>query len=207
MRHYEKILIWENKRRITRLKEFRLCTIEYFDNSHSQWGVDKRIEEPKARTARSEINRIIDDIHKIMTNSGIYPLFIWTPPPVIGGHVRKIDIVQNIFNLQGYDIDPNFILDCVDRSIGVYEQNQSAALIRTLNPFFYIGVLIGWIVELPFLALAKLGLDRGKAESSTLGKFIKGVLYLITVIAALLTTLQLLGYLDPVKVFLDGLIK
>ena len=115
--------------------------------------------------------------------------------------------MQNIFNLQGYDIDPDFILDCVDRSIGVYEQNQSAALIRTLNPFFYIGVLIEWIVELPFLALAKLGLDRGKAESSTLGKFIKGVLYLITVIAALLTTLQLLDYLEPVKVFLDRFIK
>lgn len=207
MRHYEKILIWENKRRILRLEEFRSLIVEYFNNSHVYRRAEERTEEPNAQVARVKIHRSMEEIHKIIVFSNINPLIIWSPPPMIGGNTKHIYPIQNFFNLHRFDLGCNDILGFVDRSIGIYELNQSAALIRTLNPFFYIGRLIEWIVELPFLALAKLGLDRGRAESSILGKFIKGMLYLITVIAALLTTLQLLGYLDPVKVFLDGLIK
>ncbi len=99
------------------------------------------------------------------------------------------------------------VLDYIDRSIGIYERNHSAAVIRTINPFFYIGWLVEFIVELPFLAIAKLGLDRKKAESSMLGRIIKGILYLITVIAALLTILQLLDILEPVKIFFQEFLK
>lgn len=207
MRHYEKILIWENKRRILRLEEFRSLIVEYFNSSHVYQRAQERSEEPSAQVARVKIHRSMDEIHEIIVCSNINPLIICSPPPAIGGNTKHIYPIQNFFNLHRFDLGCNNILDFIDRSIGTYEYNQFAALIRTINPLFYIGFLFEWVAELPFVALAKLGLDRGKAESSLLGKFIKGVLYLITVIAALLTTLQLLGYLEPVKVFLDGFIK
>lgn len=172
---------------------FVLSTI---NNSHAKWGINERIEEPIAQKARLKINRTIDETHKIMISSG-------TPPPALGGYVRQMDIVQNIFNLQGCDINPNLILDCIDRAIGIYERNHSDAFIRTINPFFYIGRLIELVTEPPFLVLAKLGLDRRKTESSTLGRMVKGILYLITVIAALLTILPLLDILEPVKEFIQ----
>lgn len=62
------------------------------------------------------------------------------------------------------------------------------------------------LVETPFIFIGKLGLNREKAEGSLIGRLIKGVLYLITVVAAFLTILHLLDLLDPVKLFLNELI-
>ena len=63
------------------------------------------------------------------------------------------------------------------------------------------------ISELPFIAIGKLGFNKQKAESSVIGRLVKGILYLIIVIAALLTILQLLELLEPVKQFTHELIS
>jgi len=44
-----------------------------------------------------------------------------------------------------------------------------------------------------------MGFNRTKAESSTIGRIIKGVFYLITVLAAAFTILYYLGYMESVK--------
>ena len=169
--------------------------------------VDGRIEEEGAREARVKINRIMDETHDIILYSGINPTLTWTPPPAVGGYVRNVDLIQNIFNLHGYRIGANEVLDFIDRAIGVYETNHRSSFIRAFNPFFYIGLVFDAIADLPFIAIGKLGFNREKAESSVMGRLIKGVLYLITVIAALLTILQLLDYLEPVKKFVHELVS
>ena len=97
-------------------------------------------------------------------------------------------------------------MDFLDRSIGIYESNRIPSIFRTLNPLFYIGIIFDALVEIPFIFIGKLGLNREKAESSLVGKLVKGALYLITVVAAFLTILQLLDLLDPVKQFINELI-
>lgn len=207
MRYYKKILIWENKRRILKLEQFRSLIVEYFNNSHVYRRAEERNEEPSAQVARVKINRNMEEVHEIIIRSNIQPLILWSPPPTVGGYTKHIYPIQNFFNLHRFDLGHNDILGFIDRSIGIYERNQSAAIIRTINPFFYMGLLIEWIAELPFLAIDKLGLDRGKAESSILGRLVKGILYLITVIAALLTILQLLEFLEPLKIFLKNFFR
>ena len=199
MKYYTKILFWENNRRLDKLVEFRNLVIEYFNNSRADWMVDARIEEKTARDARVKINRVMDKTHDIILHSGINPTLTWTPPPAVGGYVRNVDLIQNIFNLHGFQIGADEVLDFIDRAIGIYESNHKSSLIRTFNPFFYIGLVFDAISELPFIAIGKLGFNRRKAESSVIGRLVKDVLYSITAVAALLTILQLLDFLEPVK--------
>jgi hypothetical protein len=165
-----------------------------------------RIETDAAKTARIKINRTVDETHNIILHSGINPILTWSPPPAVGGYVRNIDLIQNIFNLHAFQIRADLILDFIDRAIGIYESNHKSALIRIFNPFFYLGLAFDLIAELPFIAIGKLGFNRKKAESSIAGRMIKGILYLITVMAAFLTILNLLGFLDHVKQVVHELI-
>ncbi|HZF69432.1 hypothetical protein, partial [Sulfuricurvum sp.] len=129
-----------------------------------------------------------------------------TPPPAVGGYAKRVDLIHNIFNLHSFQIPADAVIDIIDRAIGRYEINYKPALIRVINPFYYLGMLFDVIIELPFIALGKVGFNREKAESSVLGKIVKGTLYLITVIAAFLTILQLLDFLDPFKLFIHELL-
>src|SRR5699024_5865324 len=142
MSYYKKILVWENNRRINKLIEFQGLVVEYFNNSRVEWMADERNEEEPARIARYKINRMMDEAHEIILYSGINPSITWSPPPAVGGYVRNIDLIQNVFNLHGFQIGVREVLDFIERSIGIYERNHSASLIRTLNPLFYIGRVI-----------------------------------------------------------------
>ncbi len=201
MKPYNKITIWENNRRLVKLIKFRELVLKYFNNSRVEWMVDERIEEPEALRARVEINRLMDEIHNIILYSGINPSIRWTPPPAVGGYIQNVDLIQNIFNIHRFQISPNNVLDFIDRSIGVYEYNHTRALIRTLNPLFYLSIFFDWVSELPFIFIGWLGFNREKAELSLIGRLMKGLLYLVTVIASALTILQLLGYLHPARQF------
>lgn len=206
MKFYTRILVWENKRRLDKLIKFRKLIIEYFRNSRAELVVAERIEEEAARAARVKINRVIDETHSIILHSGIIPTLRYTPPPEVGGYVQKIDVIQNIFNLGGFQIGANPLLDFIDRAIGIYESNHKSALLRTFNPLFYLGWVLDVISDLPFIAIGKLGFNREKAESSVIGRLVKALFYLITVVAAFLTTLQLLGFWGPVKLFVHELL-
>ena len=197
MRHYTKILVWENNKRLKKLKYFRELIIEYFNN---------HTNTVAANMARKKINRSMNLVHSIVLQSGTNPIYTWRAPPTAGGYSAKIDLISNIFNLDDYFTEYELVLDLIDRSIGIYESNAKSALIRIFNPFFYVGLVFDFISDLPFIALGKLGFNRQKARSSTMGRRVKGVLYLITVFAAFLTILHLLEFLAPVKRFVHNLL-
>lgn len=201
MRHYKKILVWENSRRLENLYMLRELVLQYFNNSRAELMMGARIEEQAASEARVKINRIIDEAHDIILYADINPSITWSPPPAVGGYIRNIDLIQNIFNLEQFQITGNEVLDFIDRTIGIYEANNRSAALRVINPFFYLALLFDTISELPFFAIEKLGFNRKKAESSSIGKLVKGVLYLITVAAGFLTILELLGFIEPVKAY------
>ena len=115
-------------------------------------------------------------------------------------HYTKILLIDR------FRIEANDVLNFIDRSIEIYESNHKSAIARTFNPFFYLGLLFDTILELPFIAIGKLGFNRQKMEESAIGRLFKGVLYLITVVAAFLTILQLLDLLGPVKQFVHELL-
>ncbi|MFW6122386.1 MAG: hypothetical protein ACOC80_16010 [Petrotogales bacterium] len=102
----------------------------------------------------------MEETHTIILHSGINSIIVWTPPPAVGGYVKKVDVIQNIFNLHDFQIGSDTVLDYIDRAIGIYEYNRKPSLRRTFNPLFYIGLLFEAISELPFIAIDKLGFNR-----------------------------------------------
>ena len=205
MRHYTRILIWENKRRLNELRKFRSLMIRYFNNSRVGFG-GGRVEESAAKEARREINRLRDEIHSIILNSGIDPIFSWTPPSAVGGDETEIDLIEEIFDLDQFDIGPNNVLGLIDRAIREYDSNRKSAFIRTFNPFFYLGRALDVITDLPFIIIGILGFNREKIKASTIGRLVKGILYLIIIVAALLTILHLFNLVEPIKQFLHELL-
>ena len=206
MRYYTKILIWESKRRLNKLKAFRSLMIRYFNNSRVGFG-GGRVEESAAKEARREINLLRDKIHSIILNSGIDPSFSWTPPAAVGDDETEIDLIEDIFNLDQFDIGPNNLLDLIDRAIGKYDSNRKSAFIRTFNPFFYLGLVLDTISDLPFIAIGILGFNRQKIKTSAIGRLVKGILYLTIIVAAVLTILHLLDFVEPIKQFVHKLLE
>lgn len=200
MRYHTKILIWENKRRLNKLRAFRSLVIRYFNNSRVGFG-GGRVEESAAKEARRELNRLRDEIHSIILNSGVDPSFSWTRPVAAGGDETKIDLIEGIFDLDQFDIGPNNLLACIDKAIEKYDSNRKTVFVRTLNPFFYLGRLLDTITDLPFIVIGLLGFDRQKMKASVIGRLVKGILYLIIIVAAVLAILHLLGFLEPIKQF------
>ncbi len=199
MRYYTKIPFWENKRRLTLLQKFRELVVLYYDNTDAHWMVEGRIESDRAREIRVEINRMINEIHSIINMSDINTMTYYTPPPAIGGYAHHIDLILNIFELQSYRIGENRILDYIDRAIGVYQNDFIPSILRTINPFYWIGIILDYIVSLPFILIGKAGFNQKKAEVSFLGKFLKIIFYLMSGTAAFLAILNYLGYLDNFK--------
>ena len=205
MRHYTKILIWENKRRLNKLREFRSLVIRYFNHSRVGFG-GGRVEESAAKEARREINRLQAEIHSIILSSGINPLFSWSPPAAVENDVIDIDLIEDIFHLDRFYIGPNNPLGLLDRAIGRYESNRKSARVRTFNPFFYLGRVLDAITDLPFIIIGVLGFNRQNIKASAVGRLVKGILYLIIIVAALLTILHLLDFVEPTKQFVHKLL-
>ena len=177
--------------------EFRELIIEYFNN-HSN--------TVAAHVARNKINRFMNEVHSIVIQSGTNPVLTWRAPPTAGGYSVNFDLIANIFNLDDYFTEYDLVLDLIDRSIGIYESNTKWARFRIFNPFYYIGLVFDFVSRLPFIALGKLGADQQRMEMSVFGRLIKGVLYLIQVIAALIAIYQFWDYWTPVKNFVRELV-
>jgi hypothetical protein len=124
---------------------------------------------------------------------------------MIGGYRQDINLVTNVFNLHRYEIEPNNLLDFIDRSIGRYEHDRIYSILRTINPFYWLGRILDLIISLPFRFLQNAGIKTKKFEESIFGKVAKLILSLVTLVASSLTILKILDYLDPVKNFIEEL--
>ena len=179
--------------------------IRYFNNSRVGFG-GGRVEESTAKEARYDLNRLREEIHSIILNSEVDPSFSWTRPAAAGGDDMEIDLIEDLFNIDQFDIGPSNVLGIIDKTIGQYDSNRKSAFIRTLNPFFYIGVALDTISDLPFIVIGLFGFNREKIRTSAIGRPIKAILYLTTIIAALLAILHFSGFLEPGSRYISKLL-
>ncbi len=196
MNRYKKIPLWENTRRLDLLIKFRNLVVTYFGHAEKKWLETELIEDKTASVARARINRMLDEVHKIVEQAGLNPSVTRKLAPKAGGYVTNIDLVQDIFTLHRLDITPENTLDFVDRAIGIYRNDRWRAFIRTINPLFWFGLCIECVVRSPFMLLGYLGFNQEKAEESFPGKIIKGSLYLTMATVLVLTALQSLRYVS-----------
>ena len=202
MTSYEDIPLWENASRCRALMEFRENVISYFNNSSPVRMGGDRIEKPEAVRARHRINLTTINVRRIIVAAGIAPIMMWSPPPMIGGHVQKIDLIFNVFKLDRYQISGRHAVGFIEMALGVYQSDRTAALRRTINPLWWLFRGLLWCTRLPFVVLGAVGFDAPRAERSVLGRLVKLVAALLTATAALLTIVNLLGWLPGAKALL-----
>jgi len=193
---FNKRTIWGNIHCQNQLIEFRNNVVDYFNNCRFDEWNNEIHEDEKAMTLRSNLNQNLLNIQEIVHCADVATHLIYTPPAMIGGYRQNIDVISNIFNLHQYSIEPKHLLDFVDRAIGVYRNDQKKSLVRTFNPIFWIGVLLDLIVSAPFKLLRKAGINTKEIEESYIGKIAKFILYVVSLIAGVISIAQPLGWLD-----------
>lgn len=207
MRYYKKIAIWDNLRRVKLLREFREFVVAYFNNLDYSSSILEVHESEKAKQMRIELNMRLYKMHSAITLAGVNTTIYYSPPPVTGGSAVSIDLVGNIFDLCRFQIDPRNLLDIIERAIGIYTNDRRNALLRTINPLFWIDLILDYIVSLPFEVIGKIGFDQKKIESSTLGKIIKGIIYLFMLLAAIMTVWENIDDLEAFISLIQGWIE
>jgi len=200
--YYKKIVGWENLLRQRRLLTFRENIISYFENIEYDDVADSIDENEIAQEKRIEINRNLNAIQIVLASCGVSTSIYYSPPPAIGGLAGEICLFSNIFNLDGFEIPFQQIVDRIDRAIGIYAKDALWSWVRIFNPLFYVSLFLEYIASIPFILLGKAGFNQRAAEQSIIGKIVKFITELVALTASLLTILHLIGKLDVTLKFI-----
>lgn len=166
MKPYKKLFVWQTRNRIKLIHEFHNLAATYFSNAHYD-SYDREVKEnAEARQARVQLNLMLPGAARAVYGTGIVTQFTYTPPPVVGGFIRRFDLFYNLFDLLKFEAQPDQVLDALQRAAAVYIDDCPAACFRTFNPIFWVARLIEYVVGIPFRFLGTLGLDESKAETS-----------------------------------------
>ncbi len=189
MRHFKKIPFWENKARQEAIEKY-IALLKYFYSS-DRLGI------------REKIFLSIHNVHDIVETSDSSTCLRYTPAPMIGGYIQDIDVILNFDVLMSKQIPVEKVFDILNMALGKYRDDYRKSVIRTFSPLFWLGCVIDYLISIPFALFGWIGFNREKVEYSFLGRFVKGVVKLIAVIGVILGILHHLGYMEPVKNFVN----
>ena len=207
MAAFDKMTIWEVNNRLEMLYEFRNLFVNYYNNVESVSFLQVQPNEEGIQS-RHKINKNLDRIRECMYLSGYNTEIIYTDAPAIGGRRQIFSLLENMFELSRYQIDPNMLLDQIEQAIGKYENNRIKSIKRTLNPFFWLNEIIAFVIGLPFRLLISARLiDESTMETSRFFAAVKSIFVflgmLITYTAGFLGIADKLGYLNSIKDWID----
>ena len=193
---------WENRRRAECLFRFRELVVTYFNNIQRHgYGFDEPVEGQAAKVARSDINRMSQQALRFVYDAGVPSDVTYYPAPAVGGYVRTVNVLGNLFNLSASSIPTQKAVDIIEQAIGVYDADYQASVIRTFNPFFWIGKILRAISAIPFAILEHAGLHGKKLEDSFVGRLVKLLTQIVTLLTAVFGFLKLVGREDLVTRF------
>ena len=196
MNSYKNIPIWENSRRLRVLEQFHSDAITYFFKK-------ERKDEDGAGEAHQRINFAAIQALHIIRAAGVNTKVTYSPPPATGRPDQRIELISNLYQFGEFSV-PESVLEVqlisfIEMALGVYRIDRPGAWRRTINPLWWLFRGLLWFVRIPFVFLGAVGFDAARAERSASGKFFKATFALLTAAAALLTILNLLGWLSAAK--------
>ena len=154
---------------------------------------DSLIENGNSQNARREINLMMHKARTFVRGARIGYTVTWTAPPLVGGRSHRVDLLGDLFGLYRYEITPKYVTDLLERAIGVYQADRQNALIRSVNPFWWLMKVLLELARVPFRILGAVGFDEERTERSLLGRITKAVIVAIPVIASVLAIAESLG--------------
>ena len=162
------------------------------------------IEEEPAKDAKVRINRALHRVVTAIDAVGLPRVVIYTPAPAVGGYQQHVDLLDNLFILHQFQIPQGRVIELIDRAIGIYENDKCSAILRSINPLWWLWKGLVLLSSGPFRLLSAAGFDTASIENSFIGRLFRLVVMLVTVLAAFLTVLQFLGYLEQFKKLVGG---
>ncbi len=178
--YYRNVTIFTNWARVKTLKSFRALVVEYFEKA-----LQRNPDEAAVAELRRKINQGMLHANFFIHAAG-YSTTIQHMPGAAGGWRRTIEVLIDIFEAVPQDMEPNTVIDCIDRAVGIYETDQRNATIRTINPLWWLQRAFVLMGRLPFMALAAAGFDTKALEQSVAGKVVRFVVWLIGLIGGLI---------------------
>jgi len=192
MKRLHDLFLWEVRSRIDKIQNYQKLINEYFTNIDYSEYSREIIDNENSVRIRHQLNLDSAEVHKYISTV-TSPILTYYPPPAIGGFVTDIDLVDNIFNLQKYDIEPQSLIDVLDKALGIYQSELTPSLIRIFNPFVWLGKLLEIVASVPFLLLGSVGFDKKRLELSFVGKIVKLIIKLISLVVTIWEILYRLG--------------
>ncbi len=195
------MLYWERKRRLVNLQKFRDLVDGYFQTPLSKSPI--ALDLIAVSGARNQINLLSREAFDscVLINE---PVIVYYSSRIPGDYQGPLNLLQELFDLRDYQISPQKVTDALDRAIGEYGRRKKRLYQQMFNPFFWIKFILLKIVEVPFQVLGAMGFDSARIEKTAGGKFIKVIVLIaasvggfVAFVAALMTILQFIGWLDP----------
>ncbi len=168
-------------------------------------GSSRTVQTDESHGIRDQINLRLRDALESCQQAGESMTVFYT----YGGYQSPLNLLREFFDLRNtYHISPSKVLDGLDRAIGEYQRRKNRLYWQMFNPFFWLYSLLVKVIGIPFRILGAAGFDEVKIERSRAGKVVKAIVgFVVTFIlfmAALLTILQILGWLDPTIKFIHA---
>lgn len=198
MKKYNEVTYFTNNYRIERLVEYTNLVINWSNNVERDFLTTS--ETNKSLEYRNQISRMMPEIYEIILSSGVPHIIENT----FQGRSTTIELVNNIFNFHRQQLSVQYLIDCLNQAIWVYENDRASSIIRTINPFFWIGKLIRFIVAIPFKFLVSSWIISVHSEESNLiVRILKStgalIAWVILIIGWAISITKELGLLDTVK--------
>jgi len=160
VRPYDRLTIIRNRHRVRDLRLFRARVRAYFEQF--EYDVqDLPIDWDSVRTARAEIHRMLPRIAQIVRAAD---LGASTAGSMRSPAARAVEILHDIFSPRYAEGEYQEILDVIDMAIGVYDASRYGALLRTVNPFYYVATALRFLAGLPRGGLVAIGVLRPLGE-------------------------------------------
>ncbi len=163
MKPYDKLTIVRNRHRARDLRIFREWVEVYFERAEYDAQDDLPVDWKAVQAARSQINRMLPRILQIVhaTKLGAPNAAVTDPGPTVG----EVEVLHKIFTARIADGTDQEILDLLDMALGVYEDSRFSALARTVNPLYYVGTALTYVVSLPRRFFTALGLRPRRSRA------------------------------------------
>jgi hypothetical protein len=201
---YDKISIWENKKRIKDLTFFRDLWLEGLFNAPHVLISPATGRPFSAEERRTELNQRSPAVREMVALADISALRDWRTfrkddPPV------RVDVLEQFWYIEKLRLSARALSDVVDEAIGKYLADQRGSWVRIFNPFHWFGRMIDWIVWGAFNVVALFGGNPQAARSSQTGHIVEAIgkllLWFSTVGAFVIALMEFLGLQTPIRHF------
>lgn len=178
-----RVPIWTNRRRSRFLRHFRDGIDAYFRDVRYEAFPFRIVESGPTVALRRALESDLERC-RLAVSATERVSALRLAPGDREGEVVRVNLITEAFGLHRFDLRQEDLMEVLDAACRAYDDDRTAAWVRTANPLYWLDMALSIAEVLPFLPLAWVHLDWRRAARSPLGRGVR-VLLRAAVIAGL----------------------